>query len=75
MRHCLQKGNFRDAIDIAGMMSAKYYSSDGMDLEKKISHLINLCGDLRGQYNLGQIKSNKLAIAPLAKEAAIDQSI
>lgn len=76
MRFSLQKDNFRDAIAIAGLMSAKYYSSDGtMDLEKKISHLINLCGDLRGQFDLGQIKSNKLAIAPLTKEAVIDQSV
>jgi hypothetical protein len=43
----------------------KTYFADTMttDLEKKISHLINLCGDLRGQYNLNQIKSNKMATA------------
>jgi hypothetical protein len=34
-----------------------------LDLEKKISHLISLCGDLRGKYNLNEIKSNKMAIA------------
>lgn len=45
------------------------------DLEKKISFLINLCGDLRGQYSIGQIKSNKMATAVVAQEAKIDQSI
>jgi len=37
--------------------------------------LINLCGDLRGQYSLGQIKSNKMATAVTAKEGQIDQSV
>jgi len=37
--------------------------------------LINLCGDLRGQYSLGQIKSNKMAIAKNAVEAKIDISV
>jgi hypothetical protein len=32
-------------------------------LESKIAHLISLCGDLRGKYNLNEIKSNKMAIA------------
>lgn len=43
------------------------------DLEKKISHLINLCGDLRGKYDLNQIKSNKMAIAKDAKEGNLEQ--
>lgn len=76
IRHCLQKENFRDAIEIAAFMSTKYYSiDDTMSLEAKISHLINLCGDLRGKFDLGQIKSNKMAIAPLAKEAIVDHSV
>lgn len=45
------------------------------DLEKKVSHLINLCGDLRGKYDIGQIKSNKMAIAQDAKEGKIDQTV
>jgi hypothetical protein len=45
-------------------MSKKYFNSDNTsDLEKKISYLINLCGDLRGIYSIGQIKSNKMATA------------
>jgi hypothetical protein len=44
-------------------------------LEKKVSHLINLCGDLRGQYSIGQIKSNKMAIAASTKEAVLDQTV
>lgn len=43
------------------------------DLEKQISHLINLCGDLRGKYDINQIKSNKMAIAKDAKEGALEQ--
>lgn len=45
------------------------------DLEKQISHLINLCGDLRGKYDLNQIKSNKMAIAKEAKEGVLDQQV
>jgi hypothetical protein len=53
----------------------KNYFSDDMttDLEKKISQLINLCGDLRGKYSIGQIKSNKMAIAQVAVEGKIDK--
>jgi len=53
------------------------YFADNMttDLEKKISHLINLCGDLRGKYNLNQIKSNKMAIAKDATEGNIDKEV
>lgn len=45
------------------------------DLEKKVSQLINLCGDLRGKYNINQIKSNKMAIAQDAKEGQIDKQV
>jgi hypothetical protein len=38
-----------------------------LDLEKKINHLISLCGDLRGKYDINQIKSNKMATADDAK--------
>jgi hypothetical protein len=45
-------------------MAAKYFSDSSTgELEKKISHLISLCGDLRGQYSVDQIKSNKMATA------------
>lgn len=45
------------------------------DLEKRVSHLINLCGDLRGKYNINQIKSNKMAYAQDAKEGKIDAEV
>ena len=55
-------------------MSKEYFSDDlTTDLEKKISHLINLCGDLRGKYSIGQIKSNKVATAQMAVEGKIDK--
>ena len=57
-------------------MTKEYFADDmTTGLEKKVSHLINLCGDLRGKYDIGQIKSNKMAIAQDAKEGKIDQTI
>ena len=55
-------------MDIAKTFTKNYFS-DSMttDLEKNISHLINLCGDLRGKYDINQIKSNKMAYAQDAK--------
>lgn len=50
-----------------------FLDSTGSDLEKKISHLINLCGDLTGKYNINQIKSNKMATAQNALEAKVDK--
>lgn len=72
MRTLLEKGNFNETLEIARKITDAYFS-DSMttDLEKKISHLINLCGDLRGKYDIGQIKSNKMAIAKDAKEGKI----
>lgn len=55
-------------MQIAKKFTREYFS-DSMttDIEKNISHLINLCGDLRGKYNINQIKSNKMAYAQDAK--------
>lgn len=76
LREFLQKGNFQGAIEVAAVMSKRYFSEDATtDLEKKISHLINLCGDLRGKYSIGQIKSNKMAIAQSAVEGKIDNEV
>jgi hypothetical protein len=64
MRESLEKNDFQTAIEEAKAICTAYFSdSTSTDLEKKISHLINLCGDLRGKYNINQIKSNKMAIA------------
>jgi hypothetical protein len=46
-----------------------------LDLEKKINHLISLCGDLRGKYDINQIKSNKMATADDAKEGKVDNAV
>jgi len=46
-----------------------------LELERKIAHLINLCGDLRGKYDLNQIKSNKMAIAKDATEGLIAKDV
>lgn len=76
IREHLEHNNFEGAIAEASKMSKAYFSDDmTSSLEKKVSHLINLCGDLRGQYSIGQIKSNKMAIAVSTKEAVIDQTV
>lgn len=76
MRAYLENNNFEGAIEVAAVMSKKYFSEDvTTDLEKKISHLINLCGDLRGKYSIGQIKSNKMAIAKTAEEGKLDTEV
>ena len=76
MRICLEEGNFDGAMKLAGKITKEYFS-DSMttDLEKQISHLINLCGDLRGKYNINEIKSNKMAYAKDAKEGQLDQQV
>ena len=76
MREYLEKDNFEAAIEIAARMSKEYFSdSVTTDLEKKVSHLINLCGDLRGKYDIGQIKSNKMATAQTAIEGKLDKEV
>ena len=76
MREYLEKGDFSSAMEVAKKITFNYFS-DGMtnDLEKKISHLINLCGNLKGQYNINQIKSNKMAWAKNADEGKLDKEV
>lgn len=55
-------------------MATKYYEQSGTGvLEKKINYLITLCGDMRGQYSLDQIKSNKMATAQEATAGDLDK--
>ncbi len=64
MRTHLQKGNLQGALEIAEKITKDYFSNSmTIDLGKKINHLITLCGDMRGQYDINQIKSNKMAHA------------
>lgn len=76
IREFLQNGDFKSAI---GEMenSCKAYLEDttALDLERKIAHLIGLCGDLRGKYDLNQIKSNKMATAQEATEGEVAKDI
>lgn len=45
-------------------MTDDYFKDElSRNLERNISHLISLCGDLTGKYSLNQIKSNRMAIA------------
>ena len=54
------------------MSNAYFADTMTTDLQKKISHLISLCGDLTGKYNINQIKSNKMATAKDAVQGKID---
>jgi hypothetical protein len=57
-------------------MATNYLENDTIaDLEKKINNLITICGDLRGQYSIGQIKSNKMATATRAVGGKIDPTL
>ena len=49
--------------------------SVSMELENKIAHLISLCGDLRGKYDINQIKSNKMSHASEAEQGKLDQEV
>ena len=76
IRGSLEEKNLEAALEVASIMSLKYFSEDmTTDLEKKISGLINLCGDLTGMYSIGQIKSNKMATAQSAKEGKLDVEV
>lgn len=64
LRAKLEVQDLTESLDMIKNMATRYFEESGTgDLEKKISYLISLCGDMRGQYNLGQIKSNKMATA------------
>jgi hypothetical protein len=61
IRECLKSNDFDQALQIARTMTTRYFSSDiGMDIEKKIGYLVSLCGDLRGQYSIDSIRSNRM---------------
>jgi hypothetical protein len=54
-------------------MATRYFSENVTgELEKKFNYLVSLCGDMRGQYSLGQIKSNKMATAQDAVTGEVD---
>ena len=57
-------------------MAVKYFEESGTgELETKINYLISLCGDMRGQYSVGEIKSNKMKTATTATEGKLDQNV
>ena len=61
IRKELEEGHFDKALNIAKSMTSSYFSSDiGMEIEKKIGYLVSLCGDLRGQYSIDGIRSNRM---------------
>jgi hypothetical protein len=64
VRNFLEAQDVNGALEMVANMAVKYFEASGTsDLEGKIAHLISLCGDMRGQYNVDQIKSNKMATA------------
>jgi hypothetical protein len=57
-------------------MANNYFSdTTATDLDKKISTLISICGDLRGNYSIDQIRSNKMATAERAEEGKVNQEV
>lgn len=76
VREQLQQGNVEAALEMVTNMAEKYFAESGTgELETKINYLISLCGDMRGQYSVGEIKSNKMKTATAAVEGKIDQSV
>lgn len=76
IRKALRNNDQETAFDLARKMANSYFTDETItDLEKKLTSLIALCGDLRGQYSLGQIRSNKMTTASRAEEGKIDQSL
>lgn len=64
VRNFLEAQDINGGLEMIANMSVKYFEVSGSsDLEGKIAHLISLCGDMRGQYSVDQIKSNKMATA------------
>lgn len=67
LREKLEAKQLKESLEMVKGMANKYFEVSGTgELEKKILYLISLCGDMRGQYSLGQIKSNKMATAQTA---------
>ena len=63
------------ALEMIANMATKYFQESGTaELEKKLVYLISLCGDMRGQYSLGEIKSNKMATAQEAVAGEVDKN-
>ncbi len=68
IRLSLKSNDFNQALETAKQMTEEYFSSNiGMEVEKKINYLISLCGDMRGQYSIESIRSNRMQRADNAK--------
>jgi len=75
VRDVLVSKNVEGALEMISNMATKYFEESGTgELEKKINYLISLCGDMRGQYSLDQIKSNKMATAQDVVAGEIDKT-
>ena len=72
----LQGDNFSGAMQLVRAMAERYFQGTAnSSLEKRLIYLIGLCGDMRGKYKMGEIKSNKMATAAVAEEGKIDESV
>lgn len=76
IRQCLEEQNTASALEYAKKMTYEYMSVDlSIDIEKKIGYLVTLCGDLRDSFNVGEIQSNRIKIAPLVAESELDTKV
>ena len=76
IRAQLEGQNFGAAMELVKAMGQKYFEEAADNsLEKRLNYLISLCGDMRGKYSLGEIKSNKMVTATVAQEGKLDETV
>lgn len=76
IRQCLEEQNTASALEYAKKMTYEYMSVDlSIDIEKKIGYLVTLCGDLRDRFDVGEIQSNRIKIAPFVAESELDTKV
>eukprot|EP00002_Diphylleia_rotans_P040662 TRINITY_DN96_c0_g1_i8.p1 TRINITY_DN96_c0_g1~~TRINITY_DN96_c0_g1_i8.p1 ORF type:complete len:922 (+),score=191.53 TRINITY_DN96_c0_g1_i8:117-2768(+) len=73
IRAALKANDTTQATEIIKSMCDEYYgSSMGSEIERKISYLVSLCGDLRGIFSVGDIRSNRMRTAETVAAAPIE---
>ena len=76
IRQSLEEQNTASALEYARKMTYEYMSVDlCIDIEKKIGYLVTLCGDLSNRFDMGEIQSNRIKIAPFVAESELDTKV
>ena len=75
VRAMLEGKDVAAALEMVANTATNYFQESGTaELEKKLAYLISLCGDMRGQYSLGQNKPNKMATAKETVTGELDRN-